>query len=104
VAEKEALRRQYAQQDATASTAGGYGGSGGGGSAALPAHSSHPSRVRAAYDFTGVEHGDLTFHTGEVIDVTGMEGDQWYRGSITSNGQTRSGSKYDNLALVSPCY
>lgn len=102
VAEKEALRRQYAQQDATASAAGGYGGSSG--SAALPPHTSHPSRVRAAYDFAGVENGDLTFHAGEVIDVTGMEGDQWYRGSITFNGQTRSGSKYDDLVPVSPCY
>lgn len=107
-AEKEALRRQYAQQDAAGSTAGaGYSGTGSGsgsGSAALPAHSSHPSRVRAAYDFAGVESGDLTFHAGEVIDVTGMEGDQWYRGSITSNGQTRSGSEYEGPCASQTCF
>ncbi|CAO1631399.1 unnamed protein product [Parajaminaea phylloscopi] len=71
-AEKEALRRQYAAQDAAqgepaASSAGGV-----------------PGRVRAEYDFKGTEADDLSFTEGEIIDVIGREGDQWYRGSIGS--------------------
>lgn len=61
VAEKEALRRQYAHADAAAQ----------GGSTSL-------ARVRAKYAFTGTEAGDLSFAEGEIIDVHGAEGEQWY--------------------------
>lgn len=74
-AEKEALRAKYAQEANTST--------------------SHPTRVEAMYDFAGSEAGDLAFKVGQVIEVTGTEGDQWYRGRLTSpDGAVSQGSEF----------
>lgn len=80
-AEKEALRRRYETEDAGTSSQ--YGnapssstGAGAGGPSGLP------RRVRAQYDFNGTEEEDLSFREGQIIDVTGAAGDQWYHGTF----------------------
>merc|ERR1719410_2948318 len=43
-----------------------------------------PSRVEALYDCDGDEDDELTFVTGEIIQVTGQEDDDWWIGNIES--------------------
>lgn len=77
-AEKEALRANYANEGTTGSAS----------------SVQHPSRVEAMYDFIAAEAGDLSFTTGQIIEVTGTEGDQWYRGRLTSSdGRLTQGSE-----------
>lgn len=104
-AEKEALRRQYAQQDLAATSGASIaGGSAVDSSTAAPQHASaggaantHPSKVEATFDFAGSEDGDLSFSAGQVINVDGMEGDQWYRGSYTTqDGKLKTGSEFSD--------
>lgn len=78
-AEKEAMRRHYEQADTH--TAGSSHVTG-------ATSSGFPSQVRAQYDFVGTEAGDLSFKEGDIIDVHGKEGEQWFRGSL--NGHTGS--------------
>ena len=43
-------------------------------------------RVKALYDFSGIEDGDLSFRKGEIITVLGAVYKDWWRGTL--NGKT----------------
>ncbi|SPO20339.1 related to YSC84 - protein involved in the organization of the actin cytoskeleton [Ustilago trichophora] len=57
-----------------------------GAEASVGAGSSLPARVEALYDFQGQEQDDLSFRTGDVIQVTGQADESWWQGSL--NGRS----------------
>ncbi|KAK3678344.1 hypothetical protein LTR78_001641 [Recurvomyces mirabilis] len=52
-----------------------------------------PFKVKAIYEYTSQHDDDLKFPIGQVINVTELEGDDWYVGDYTD----ASGAKHDGL-------
>lgn len=50
----------------------------------VPDHPQIPSRVRAIYDCDADDDDELTFVTGELISITGLEEEGWLTGHIES--------------------
>ncbi|KAJ1030048.1 hypothetical protein NDA16_000961 [Ustilago loliicola] len=66
----------------TPSNVGAASGAGVGVGATVGSAQSIPSRAQAMYDFNGQEQGDLSFKTGDIIQVTGEEDEMWWRGTL----------------------
>ncbi len=60
------------------------------------------SRVRALYEFTASETGELTFHKGDVITVIESAYKDWWRGSLHGNIGIFPTNYVENLAEPTP--